>query len=276
MNELWVDGVHVVEAGEGPALLCLHGVGSSAASFAPQFDDLAGEYRVVAWDAPGYAQSEDPAGPLDMDAYAGLAAGLLERVVGGAASILGMSWGAVIATRLALSRPDLVQALVLADSSVGSGRDSEHADAMRRRPADLDDLGIEEYAAKRATAVLSADAPDWLVDRVAAQMVQSLRPAGFAPATRSMADTDHRADLHRIAVPTLVLVGEHDTVTDLSVAQELATGIPHAKLEIVSGAGHLSNQEAPAIFNRMVADFLTDVAHATRHASSDSSLGSTP
>ena len=68
MNELWIDGVHVVEAGEGPALLCLHGVGSSAASFAPQFDDLAGEYRVVAWDAPGYAQSEDPAGPLDMDA----------------------------------------------------------------------------------------------------------------------------------------------------------------------------------------------------------------
>lgn len=60
-----MSAVHVEEAGDhGPLLLCLHGIGSSSAAFAPQLAELSAYARVVAWDAPGYAKSPDPEGPL--------------------------------------------------------------------------------------------------------------------------------------------------------------------------------------------------------------------
>ncbi|MFE4582890.1 alpha/beta fold hydrolase, partial [Streptomyces chartreusis] len=86
-------GLHLEEAGDtGPLVLCLHGIGSSSAAFAPQFAALGGSYRMLAWDAPGYANSADPNGPLTMDDYADLAADVI-RARGGAAHVLGVSWG---------------------------------------------------------------------------------------------------------------------------------------------------------------------------------------
>ncbi|GAA2309155.1 hypothetical protein GCM10010431_31520 [Streptomyces kunmingensis] len=83
--------VHLEEAGsDGPLLLCLHGIGSSSAAFAPQLDALAGHVRVVAWDAPGYGRSPDPAGPLDLDGFADAAADVI-RSYGSPAHVLGVS-----------------------------------------------------------------------------------------------------------------------------------------------------------------------------------------
>lgn len=113
---------HVVESGSGPALLMLHGIGGSADSFAPQFDELSDPLRLLAWDAPGYGRSEDPGRPFDLDDYADAAADVIRDRCGDAgAHVLGMSWGGVIATRIALRHPDLVRSLLLGSSTVGSG-----------------------------------------------------------------------------------------------------------------------------------------------------------
>ena len=79
---------HVVESGSGPALLMLHGIGGGADSFAPQFDELAGSLRLLAWDAPGYGRSEGPGRPFDLDDYADAAADVIRDRCGdaGAAS----------------------------------------------------------------------------------------------------------------------------------------------------------------------------------------------
>ncbi|HWU20053.1 MAG TPA: alpha/beta hydrolase, partial [Nocardioides sp.] len=114
--------LHVVDKGAGPAVLCLHGIGSSSAAFEPQIDELAGELRFLAWDAPGYAASPDPEAPLDLDAYADAAAAVLRDRADGPTHVLGVSWGGVIAVRLAARHPELVRSLVLADSSRGSGQ----------------------------------------------------------------------------------------------------------------------------------------------------------
>lgn len=77
-------GLHIEESGDqGPLLLCLHGIGSSSAAFAPQLAELGRHARVVAWDAPGYAKSADPADPLTLDDFADAAAALI-RERGGA------------------------------------------------------------------------------------------------------------------------------------------------------------------------------------------------
>jgi 3-oxoadipate enol-lactonase len=62
--------------------------------------------------------------------------------------------------------------------------------------------------------------------------------------------------LSRIQVPVLIVVGEEDTVTPPSDAAALRAGIPHASLQTIPGAGHLSNLEAPAAFNQSLARFL--------------------
>ncbi|MDH6187475.1 pimeloyl-ACP methyl ester carboxylesterase [Streptomyces sp. CZ24] len=150
---------YVTEAGtEGPLVLCLHGIGSSSASFAAQLAGLSPVARVVAWDAPGYGRSADPDTAPGLDGYADAAAGLI-RARGGSAHVIGVSWGGVIALRLALRHPDLVASLVVADSTRGSGADPEKAAAMRGRAAELAEAGPRAFAEARARPGCSRPAP---------------------------------------------------------------------------------------------------------------------
>ncbi|MFC9550645.1 alpha/beta fold hydrolase [Rhodococcus sp. NPDC056960] len=248
---------HVVESGSGPALLMLHGIGGSADSFAPQFDELSSSLRLLAWDAPGYGRSEDPGRPFDLDDYADAAADVIRDRCGDAgAHVLGMSWGGVIATRLALRHPGLVRSLVLGSSTVGSGADRETADRMRSRAATLDRDGAEAFAAERAPRLLSGNADDELVAKATAIMAASIRLPGYGYAADSMAATDHTADLPKIDIPTLVLSGDEDTVTGIPASQVLAGGIPGAVFVTVRGAGHLANQERPDAFDAWVESFI--------------------
>ncbi len=248
--------IHVVDAGSGPTLLCLHGIGSSSASFAPQLDELAGELRLLAWDAPGYARSADPVEPPDLDAFADAAADVLRQRDTGPAHVLGVSWGGVIAMRLAIRRPDLVRSLILADSSRGSGRDAGQAAAMRARVGELSELGAAEFGRRRGHRLVSERAPAELVEQVTATMAAAVRLPGYGYAAASMADTDLTAALADIKVPTLVLCGAQDTVTGVAESQALAGGIPDAVFVTIRGAGHLANQEAPASFNAWLSSYI--------------------
>ena len=236
-----------------PVLLCLHGIGSCAAAFEPQYP-LAerADRRIVAWDAPGYRHSPDPDHWFTLDDWADAAASLLD----GPADVLGVSWGGVTATRLALRHPELIRSLILADSSVGSGTSPERAEAMRARAGDVDEMGLEAFAASRSPRLVTDAAPPDLVARVAELMVDSVRQLSYRWACDSMADTDHRPRLAEIAAPTLVIVGSEDQVTPPRVSEELAAGIPDTELEVVAGAGHLANQEQPERFNDLVDAFL--------------------
>jgi 3-oxoadipate enol-lactonase len=251
-----VSPIHVVDAGSGPTLLCLHGIGSSSASFAPQLDELAGELRLLAWDAPGYARSADPVEPPDLDAFADAAADVLQQRDTGPAHVLGVSWGGVIAMRLAIRRPDLVRSLILADSSRGSGRDAGQAAAMRARVGELSEQGAAEFARRRGHRLVSERAPAELVEGVTATMAGAVRLPGYGYAAASMADTDLTAALADIKVPTLVLCGAQDAVTGVAESQALAGGIPDAVFVTIRGAGHLANQEAPASFNAWLSSYI--------------------
>ena len=243
-----------------PPLLCLHGIGSCANAFVPQFPlaDRCDRY-VAAWDAPGYRRSGDVEAPFTLDDWADAAAHVL-RSLGASptapADVLGVSWGGVTATRLVLRHPELVRSLVLASSSVGSGTTAERADAMRGRADELAAVGHDAFCRSRAPRLVTPNAPAQLVDDVAETMIASVRPDGYALACHSMADTDHTGRLGDIAAPTLVLVGDEDIVTPLERAQVLADGIPGAELRTIASAGHLANQEEPEAFNELVAAFL--------------------
>lgn len=252
-----IENIYVRDEGIGPAVMMLHGIGGNSESFAPQFDELAGELRMMAWDAPGYAKSADPDSAIDLDGYADLVASIItERCGDRGAHLLGMSWGGVIATRVALRHPQLVRSLALGSSTVGSGATADGAAAMLARVVSLEELGSDGFAQARAPKLISgqADPPD--VRDAVDLMARSVRIPGYTRAAASMAATDHTSVLAEIAIPTLVLCGDEDSVTGPSASQKLAGGISGAVFVTVHGAGHLANQERPQAFNAWFHSFV--------------------
>jgi pimeloyl-ACP methyl ester carboxylesterase len=243
----------------GTPVLLLHGIGSAAASFAAQLPELARHHKVAAWDAPGYARSDDPTTPYRMDDYANAAAALITGLWQTPAHIVGVSWGGVVATRLTLRHPGLVRSLVLASSTRGSGRTPDAAAAMLARPRELATLKAQEFAHARAPRLLSDTAPATTITAVRELMANSLRLPGYTDAATSMAETDHTPALPTLRVPTLVLVGEHDQVTGVEEARQIHRLIPESRFAVIPGAGHLANQEQPDHFTALVRDFLAHV-----------------
>ncbi|RSN66662.1 alpha/beta hydrolase [Actinomadura sp. WAC 06369] len=242
--------------GDLPPVLCLHGIGTGAAAFAPLAGLLADRLRLIAWDAPGYGNSADPESAPGMDGYADAAADVLDELGLGRASVIGTSWGGVIATRLALRHPDRLSGLVLADSTRGSGTAPGKAAAMRARGGELAERGPAEFARARARRLLSPDAPAAEVERVAEAMAATIRMPGYGYAAESMAATDHGDVLGAVTAPTLVVVGEHDAVCPPAESRLIAESVPGARYIEIPGAGHLSNQERPESFAGAVRDFL--------------------
>lgn len=250
--------IHVERAGSGDPVLLLHGIGGSADSFASQVPVFAARYQVLAWDAPGYGRSADPDGPPGLSGYAAAGASLLSGL--GPAHVVGVSWGGVIATRLALDFPDAVRSLTLADSTRGSGRTAATRAGMLYRPVALERDGAEKFAAARGPKLVSPSAAPDLVDRVAATMASSIRLPGYGYAAASMAETAHDRSLPSLTVPTLVVCGRQDTVTGVRESAAMAAAIPGARFRIIENAGHLANQEQPERFNAVVQDFWKELS----------------
>ncbi|MGH3220602.1 MAG: alpha/beta fold hydrolase [Streptosporangiaceae bacterium] len=255
--------MNYLEAGDGPLLLCLHGIGSSSRSFATQLDELSAGHRVAAWDAPGYAKSPDPAGPPGLSGYARAVAELIGEL-GDRAHLLGVSWGGVIACQVALDHPSLLRSLILVGSSRGSGRDPETAAAMRQRGGALARQGAADLARERTPRLLSPGADRAVVEQATQIMAEAIRLPGYEYAAQAMADTDLSGRLDEIATPTLVLCGGEDTVTGPQESQALANGIRDAVYVSVRGAGHLANQQRPDAVNAWVASFIQIVERLYR------------
>ncbi len=245
---------------DAPPLVCLHGIGSCADAFLPQLPlvDRCSR-RVVAWDAPGYRHSPDPDDEPGIDGYADAAADLIAGLGADRADVLGVSWGGVIATRLALRHPDRVRSLVLADSSPGAGTSPSQAESMRARATALAETDVAAFATDRSPLLVHPDTDPELVDEVARLMADSVRLPSYQWAANAMAETDHRDRLAAVGQPTLVVVGDEDRVTGRAAAEILASGIPAGELVVIDRAGHLANQEQPDAFNQAVAAFLDRV-----------------
>ncbi len=242
--------------GASPTVVFLHGIGSSRHSFDEQLDYFAQRFHCICPDAPGYGDSLDPPKPLeDMDDFAAIYETALKDY--GPLVLVGVSFGGVLAARIAIRKQVDVSAMVLADSSRGSGTDPRRASAMRERATTLQNEGNEAFAAGRAKRLLSASAEPDLIAAVAANMARSIRLPGYGYAASAMAATDHTSRLAEIRCPTLVLVGECDRICPPSESQILAAAIPGARYVELPKAGHLSNQEAPDQFNQVVENFLT-------------------
>jgi 3-oxoadipate enol-lactonase len=252
------------EAGAGPTVVFLHGLGMTRTGFDPQLAALADRFRCVAWDMPGYGASPLPDSPLSFGALAAAVDGLLDTLEVADAHLVGLSLGGMVALHATLEHPRRVRSLALLDTSPAFGLDGTQPDAWRRaRLAPLDE-GVTP-AAMAEPVLRSIMAPGVADDVVAggAASMGRISPDGLRAAVECLPTHDVRARLGEIHVPTLVIVGELDEETPPAYAQALADGIAGAELSVVPGAGHISNLEAPAAVNALLGSHLDTAERAT-------------
>jgi len=240
---------------QGPAVVLLHGIGSSSAGFRAQLAGLSGSCRVFAWTAPGYGASTPlPSATPGVEDYAGRLHLWLQALDLSNVHVLGSSWGTLIANAYAGAYPDNVRSVVLAAPTRGYGT-LEPAEKARRIAARLDPATRAAAPAARAAQFLGPQ-PDPLVVERFGQLSEAVHPEGLAQATRMLFAADGLALARASRAPTLVLAGSHDQVTPPAEhAWVLRDAIPGAESATLSDCGHILKLEAPAQFNRRVDDF---------------------
>jgi pimeloyl-ACP methyl ester carboxylesterase len=243
-----IDGaaIHYETAGEGFPLALLHGIGSNSRSWRRQLAGLSSDFKVIAWDAPGYGQSSDPAGKPSMRFYADCLRGFLDALGLPRVFLLGHSTGGAVAQEFYRANAGRVEKLILADTSQ-HGSKSKLEERLRM----IRTMTPAQLAAERGPKLLTRSAPESLVREVVSIMSE-VRPAGYEFAATALAESDTRDVLRDLRVPTLLIWGAEDEITPLW--DELPPG---ARLEVISKAGHLCYAEQPERFNDIVRDFLS-------------------
>lgn len=248
--------IGVIEAGRGGRLpiIFLHGVGSDKRVWAPQLAHFGRARRTLAFDYPGYGDSEllDRATRDDFarSVLAALDALDIER-----AHICGLSLGGVVAIAMHALAPSRCVSLIIADSfAVHPEGQAIHDRAVAASRS----MTMRELAEARSGLLLGSAVTDELRRDVIETMAE-IDPAAYRIGAKAVWLADQCDRVNGIAVPTLILVGDEDQITPPSLSQELERRIAGSTIEVIEYAGHLANAEQPAAFNAAIDRFLERV-----------------
>jgi pimeloyl-ACP methyl ester carboxylesterase len=250
------------ERGAGRPLVLLHAFPLDREMWQPQLDGLSSAARVIAVDLPEFGRSTPGQDRLTVEHTADALADFLPAVgITGPAVVGGLSMGGYVALAFARRHPRQLAGLILADTRAEAddlaGR-AARDDMISLAKAAGADAVMEKMLPKLLSEAARRDRPE-LVGRVRAigarQGVSAITAALSALRDRP----DATASLGSIAVPTLVIVGEHDAPTPPPLSQKMAGLIPGSRLVTIPGAGHLSNLENPDAFNAAVREFLSAI-----------------
>lgn len=245
------------DVGGGTPVVLLHGFPHNRSLWAPQVTALFPFARCIVPDLRGFGES--PARPpYDMDRYADDVASLMDALGVRQAVIAGISMGGYVAFALWRRHRARVRGLLLADTRAGA---DDEAGRQRRRElieaarkggsAAVADRTIEGMLGRRTRA----RAPG-LVGSVHTMLAAAPAEGAIGALEAMIARPDSTPTLGTIDVPTLVVVGEDDVLTPPAEARALHAAIRGSRLEVIGGAGHLSNVERPAAFNQVTGEFL--------------------
>jgi pimeloyl-ACP methyl ester carboxylesterase len=279
-HQRWVvlDGgqpINVVELGEGPPLVFIHGLVGRWTHWVEQLTAFAATHRVIALDLPGFGDSPLPAqGGISVPIYARTVARLMEALELSAAAFVGQSMGGFTAIELAIAFPELVERLVLVSpaglSTYMHPRDVMTLKQIRRLSrvvaaaqalvAANGELLARRPRLRRFEPVtnLVTRYPDRIPGPYVFEFTQGLAPPGFVEGMAANQDYDYRDRLGEVACPTLIVWGDRDKVVTSKDAAEYERLIPNARKVIFADTGHMTMIERPAAFNALLEEFLSE------------------
>lgn len=263
----------------GPPLVFIHGVGAGSSSFMwrKNFDELAKDFPVYAFDLLGFGFSDKPAvAPYSADLYVELITDFIREVSGYPANVIASSLGAAYAIRVADEHPELVKAMIL-NGPTGS-------DSLNRRPGmagaafygllQSPVLGTSFYNVMASERSIRDYAREHLfydhrrvTDRLVANLYATSHQSGAQHAIAAFLagylNTDTRSPFSRLTQPVVLVWGKQDSTTPLEQALSLARLNPRARLEVFDYCRMMPEQELPEKFNSLVqANFLARSAAA--------------
>jgi pimeloyl-ACP methyl ester carboxylesterase len=257
---------HVIEEGEGPPVVLLHGWSANGRFFAPQLEIAGLGRRIIVPDLPGHGQDRRAHTCLTI---AGLAEGLERFLIARDlhdVALVGWSMGAMVAfDYIARRGPARIASLVVVDMSARIVNDNKWTFGLAS--------GLDARGAEIAARAMARDWP-----RYARRIAPSLFAPGLPPnhelvafahaniadndgdtlanIWRSLARADHRPTLASIELPSLVIAGEQSQLYRPAVTKWLSSQLPNSRHVIIAGAGHTPQLEQPIAFNEAIAEFL--------------------
>ena len=266
-------------AGEGPAIVLIHGMAGCSRTWRDVMPLLARDYTVIAPDLLGHGRSAKPHGDYSLGAYA---SGLRDLIAGALgverATLVGQSLGGGVAMQLAYQYPELCERLVLVGSG-GLGREVSWILRLLTLPA-------AEYAMPLLFPRFLRDRGNRVSAFLHDRGIHAPHVAEMWRAYASLAEPENRRAFHRTlravvdpggqtvsatdrlylaaAVPTLIAWGDRDDIIPVEHAHRAHEQMPGSRLEIFTGAGHFLHAEQPAKFAAVLGDFIEHTAPARR------------
>ncbi|WP_027584359.1 alpha/beta fold hydrolase [Bradyrhizobium sp. Ai1a-2] len=266
-----------VRMGKGPAVVLVHGIPLSLATWRHNLTSLADNATVVAFDLRGFGRSEKPSGDYSVRAHARVLGQLLDALCIPSAALVGSSYGCAAALQFARDCPDRVQRLVLINS-VGYPATSHSIERFLRIGAvawmmqlalshDVVSRALFAYRLRRSYASSETIPPDG-VDGYYSLFRRADGVASFLATLRQFDEAAVARLLPDVQADSLILWGDQDRVLPVWLAKRIQAALPRAYVEILPGCGHLPHEEAPARVNALIAAFLNS-ERSLRRAAAD-------
>ena len=259
--------ISTAQAGEGPTVIAIHGLGASKASFLPTLEAMAGDFRVVAMDLPGFGDSDKPLGaPYHAPFFARAVVALLDALGEDRAHLIGNSLGGRVALEVGLRHPERVDRLGLLAPSLAWRRPRRWAAPLKLvRP----ELGLLPHTPQRVVRAI--------VDRVVPGATEGWTAAGIDEFMRAFLTSRGRAAFYATArqiyleepegekgfwtrlagldPDALFVWGRQDRLVPIAFARHVSETAPGARhLEL--NCGHVPQLERPAETHRALIEFL--------------------
>jgi 3-oxoadipate enol-lactonase len=246
--------------GEGPNIVFVHGYTTSSRFWRSQIEEFSTSYRVVAFDLRGHgASSKSTDVPYTIETFARDLVGLLHELAIEKAILVGLSMGGPVVMKATVEHPELVRALVLADTaSYGFGGAVNASTVV----AQIEEIGVEA-----ASLELLEHSFDPATDEATVEWARKeVRKVPFhvaRDAVLSLGDFDARDRLAEITQPTLVVAGAKDKITPVSQSEDLHRQIAGSRLALIPGSNHFPMVEQPTVFNAVLREFLESLGDGT-------------
>lgn len=240
-----------------PCLVFINALGSDFRIWRDVIVRLAGDFPIVNYDKRGHGLSAVGTAPYTMDDHADDLAALLDHLNVTGAVLVGLSVGGLIAQLLASKRPDLVAALVLADTGYKIGDDAlwnERIEAIQTGGMGVAGDAVAERWFTEAFRTSDPDAVSGF------QIMVSRMPLdGYIGTCAAIRDCDLKEIASTLPIPVSCLVGDQDVATTPDLVLDMARTIPGARYDVIKDAGHMPCVEQPAMMAEIIAAFVLDV-----------------